>query len=129
MYMYMHSRVLFVMFMVYWNTLPLSWKYRKKERNVTCYAVLFSAFVFATYKVQSLYFLNPKFQASSHLLGFVSHQIVNRNDRFSRDAAPTVLCEDFDRLTSILSVSSNGIKGANEYANRTLIIPCSRNST
>ena len=25
-------------------------------------------FVFATYIVQSLYFLNPKFQASSHLL-------------------------------------------------------------
>ena len=29
---------------------------------------LISAFVFATYTVQSLYFLNPKFQASSHLL-------------------------------------------------------------
>ena len=26
------------------------------------------AFVFATWIVQSLYFLNPKFQASSHLL-------------------------------------------------------------
>ena len=29
---------------------------------------LISAFVFATYTVQSLYFLNAKFQASSHLL-------------------------------------------------------------
>ena len=29
---------------------------------------LISAFVFATQIVQSLYFLNPKFQASSHLL-------------------------------------------------------------
>ena len=31
-------------------------------------AQLISAFVFATQIVQSLYFLNPKFQASSHLL-------------------------------------------------------------
>ena len=31
-------------------------------------AKLISAFVFATRIVQSLYFLNPKFQASSHLL-------------------------------------------------------------
>ena len=31
-------------------------------------AKLISAFVFATGKVQSLFFLNPKFQASSHLL-------------------------------------------------------------
>ena len=31
-------------------------------------AKLISAFVFATLIVQSLYFLNPKFQASSHLL-------------------------------------------------------------
>ena len=29
---------------------------------------LISAFVFATYIVQSLFFLNPKFQTSSHLL-------------------------------------------------------------
>ena len=31
-------------------------------------AQLISLFVFATYIVQSLYFLNPKFQANSHLL-------------------------------------------------------------
>ena len=31
-------------------------------------ADLISAFVFATWIVQSLYFLNPKFQASNHLL-------------------------------------------------------------
>ena len=31
-------------------------------------AKLFNAFVFATWIVQSLYFLNPKFQASSYLL-------------------------------------------------------------
>ena len=33
---------------------------------------LISAFVFATRIVQSLYFLNPKFQASSHLLWLYS---------------------------------------------------------
>ena len=33
---------------------------------------LISAFVFATWIVQSLYFLNPKFQASSHLLWLYS---------------------------------------------------------
>ena len=33
---------------------------------------MISAFVFATWKVQSLYFLNPKFQASSHLLWLYS---------------------------------------------------------
>ena len=35
-------------------------------------AKLISAFVFATRIVQSLYFLNPKFQASSHLLWLYS---------------------------------------------------------
>ena len=33
---------------------------------------LITAFVFATYTVQSLYFLNPKLQASSHLLWLYS---------------------------------------------------------
>ena len=33
---------------------------------------LISAFVFATWIVQSLYFLNPKFQASSHLVWLYS---------------------------------------------------------
>ena len=35
-------------------------------------AKLISAFVFATRIVESLYFLNPKFQASSHLLWLYS---------------------------------------------------------
>ena len=39
-------------------------------RGIT--AKLISAFVFATRIVQSLYFLNPKFQASSHLLWLYS---------------------------------------------------------
>ena len=49
------------------------WHMRKQRRRSAfiSFAVtvkLISAFVFATRIVQSLYFLNPKFQASSHLL-------------------------------------------------------------
>ena len=43
---------------------------RKPDFCIT--AKLISAFVFATRIVQSLYFLNPKFQASSHLLWLYS---------------------------------------------------------
>ena len=50
-----------------------------------------STFVFATQIVHSLYFLNPKFQASSHLLWLYSPVCVrsgrNPEDRFSRDLA------------------------------------------
>ena len=40
----------------------------KTHMNFAVTAKLISSFVFATRIVQSLYFLNPKFQASSHLL-------------------------------------------------------------
>ena len=47
--------------------------------------------------VQSLYFSNPKFQASSHLLWlsiwFVSHLIGNLQDKFSHDMAQFVYKE------------------------------------
>ena len=44
--------------------------YAKTKTQISCAitAQLISAFVFATRIVKSLYFLNPKFQASSHLL-------------------------------------------------------------
>ena len=52
---------------------------------------LISAFVFATRIVQSLYFLNPKFQASSHLLSLYSLVCVGPGRKqecwFSHDAA------------------------------------------
>ena len=48
-----------------------------------------SAFVFTTRIVQSLYFLNPKFQASSHHCGctarFVWDLVGNPEDRFSHN--------------------------------------------
>ena len=48
--------------------------YAKTKPQISCAvtAQLISAFVFATWIVQSLYFLNPKFRASSHLLWFPS---------------------------------------------------------
>ena len=54
-------------------------------------AMLISTFVFATLLVQFLYFLNTKFQASSHLLWLYSLVCVgpgrNPEDRFSHDGA------------------------------------------
>ena len=44
----------------------------RKQRRRSVTAKLISAFVFATSIVQSLFFLNPKFQASSHLLWLYS---------------------------------------------------------
>ena len=54
-------------------------------------AQLISAIVFATQIEQSLYFLNPKFQASSHLLLLFSpvclDLVGNPEDRFSLNKA------------------------------------------
>ena len=47
---------------------------------------LVSAFAFATWIVQSLSFLNPKFQASSYLLWLYS-LVGNPEDRFSHNEA------------------------------------------
>ena len=44
----------------------------KTQISFSVTAKLISVFVFATQIVQSLYFLNPKFQASSHLLWLYS---------------------------------------------------------
>ena len=45
-------------------------KYAKTKMQISCKVTvqLISAFIFATLLLQSLFFLNPKFQASSHLL-------------------------------------------------------------
>ena len=44
----------------------------KEADQLAVTAKLISAFVFATWIVQSIYFLNTKFQASSHLLWLYS---------------------------------------------------------
>ena len=63
----------------------------KTQISFAVTAKLISPFVFATWIVQSLYFLNPKFQASSHLLWltahFVSDLVGNPEDRFSHNKA------------------------------------------
>ena len=54
----------------------------KTQISFAVTAKLISAFVFATRIVQSLYFLNPKFQAR-----FVSDLVGNPEDRFSHNEA------------------------------------------
>ena len=51
---------------------PLHWTKTKAQISFGVTAKLISAFVFATRKVQSLFFLNPKFQVSSCLLWLYS---------------------------------------------------------
>ena len=79
---------------------------RKQRRISDSFAVtakLISAFVFATRIVQSLCFLNPKFQASSHLLWLYSlvcvgqgrkpqRQVFSRRDSYI--IVPLILAED-----------------------------------
>ena len=48
------------------------WKNKAADQSCAVTAQLISAFVFATYVVQSLFFLNQVFQASNHLLWLYS---------------------------------------------------------
>ena len=64
----------------------------KTQISFAVAAKLISAFVFATYKVQSLYFLYTKFQDFSHLvwlysLQFMSDLVRNQEARFSHNEA------------------------------------------
>ena len=70
----------------------------KTKTQISCAVIvqLISAFVFTTRIVQSLYFLNPKFQASSHLLWLISLDLVgNPEDRFSHNEAQIMSCLSF----------------------------------
>ena len=64
----------FYMYMSCIINIPVFLAYEKTKAQISCTvtAQLISAFVFATWIVQSLYFLNPKFQASSYLLWLYS---------------------------------------------------------
>ena len=63
----------------------------KTQISFAVTAKLISAFVFAARILQSLYFLNPKFQASSHLVWLYSLVCVGPGrlpeDRFSHNEA------------------------------------------
>ena len=67
---------------------------REKTGRLFAYAMLISAFVFATRTVQSVYFLNPKFQGFSHLLWLYSLVCAwpgrGPEDRFSQNKAQMV---------------------------------------
>ena len=69
---------------------------KKTQISFAVTAKLISAFVFATQIVQSLYFLNPKFQASSHLLWLHSPVCIEpgrKPRRFSQNEAHIILDE------------------------------------
>ena len=65
-------------------------------------AKLISTFVFTTWIEQSLYFLSPKFQASSHLLWLyrpvVSNLVGNPEDRFSHNEAQITQGRQYRKL-------------------------------
>ena len=70
----------------------------KTQISFAIAAKLISAFVFATQIVQTLYFLNPKFQASSHISDctalFVSDLVGNPEDWFSHNEAQICACQN-----------------------------------
>ena len=70
------------------NTGFFAYAKTKTQISFAVTAKLISAFVFATRIIQFLYYLNPKFQASSHLLWLYSPVCVgNPEDRFSQNEA------------------------------------------
>ena len=71
----------------------LDFAYAKTMMQISCAvtAQLISAFVFATWLVQSLYLLNPKFQASSLFLFLYSPLVGNPKGLFSHNAAHMVI--------------------------------------
>ena len=81
----------------------------KTQISFAVTAKLISAFVFATQRVQSLFFLNPKFQASSHLLWLYSRVCVGPGRKpecwFTHDAAQTIFD---DRLGANPSTANVG---------------------
>ena len=81
-----------------WENQHFAYAKTKTQISFTVTAKLISAFVFATRVVQSLYFLNPKFQASSHLLELYSLVCVEPGRKperwFSHDAAQMAIKND-----------------------------------
>ena len=90
----------------------------KTQISFAVTAKLISAFVFATWIVQSLFFLNPKFQASSNLLWLYSLVCVRPGRKakcwFSHDAAQIYHTEHYVnahmRNSIITSVKKNNFR-------------------
>ena len=74
----------------------------KTQISFTVTAKLISAFLFTTWIVKSLYFLSPKFQASSHLLWLYSPVCVSPGrkpeDRFSHNEAQIAQGRQYRKL-------------------------------
>ena len=83
-----------------------------EQETRTVIAKLISAFVFATRIVQLLFFLNPKFQASTGQ--FVSDLVGNPEYRFSRVAAQIVLFLG-RRYTTIKKLKFLVLSGPSHY--------------
>ena len=92
---------------------------RKTKIQISCAvtAQLISAFVFATHKVQSLFFLNLEFQACSILL-LLHRPVCVRTGR--KPQKPVFLCHGSD----ILYLSDIGL-GVEQCHLRMLELPCS----
>ena len=78
-------------------------------------AKLISAFVFALYIVQSLYFLNPKFQASSHLLSLYSLVCVGpgrkpRRPVFSQRGSYVIFEPLHDKTNNVLHTNPHWVQ-------------------
>ena len=82
-----------------WENRILAYAKTKTQISFAVTAKLISAFVFATWIVHSLFFLNPKFQACSNLLWLYSPVCVGPGrkpkDRFSDVAAHIVWLHSF----------------------------------
>ena len=95
--------------------------YAKTKTQISCAvtAQVISAFVFATRIVQSLYYINPKFQASSHLLWLYSPICVGpgrkpRSPVFSQRGSFYSKQLNFLALCFLLNVLS-ALKGTHFY--------------
>ena len=76
-------------------------EHMRYEKTGAVTAQLSSTFIFATWIVQSLFYLNPKFQASSHLLWVYIQVCVGPGRKpqrpvFSRVFVLTEACTEFE---------------------------------
>ena len=78
----------------------------RKQRRRSVTAKLISAFVFTTWIIQFLFYLNPKFQASSHLLWLYSPVCVGpgrkpRRPVFSQRGSFVSVCYNLDTVNQL----------------------------
>ena len=104
--------------------------YAKTKTQISCTvtAQLISAYVFAVQIVQPLYYLNPKFQASSRLLWSYSPVCVGpgckpRRPVFSQRGSFVIKVKTQPKITTLTSKDSLAVSSS---ASRRYLEPCSR---